>query len=346
MQPSLFRMQGKYLHKEGAEHQGPGKRRSWSMWASGTPSEGGPVTPREGRKPRWACGPALRLCPDIPLCTRSLGPPEVRPDGASGSGLGGYDFFDMDVEHAPAVGVHQADGEQDLDPKWDSVDDAMPTLEEAQRAFSEQREFRHHPATGGLGTTLQVVPRAVAATPTPRPPAAPPAAPHTWPTEKPALGLMLDSEDVIRLMQQKQEGGGASARGWMSPPQQPEAMPPSIRQIMNLEPLQSDAVQTDDLVGDLFGAQAQAAIMGNPFSSGGGPLLNGHAYAPSPSTPAAHSTGSAACAPEFSDRTAFDYIDPHLPNGSALNGKVQAVVANGGKFGQMRHDDDIDMSTV
>jgi len=37
----------------------------------------------------------------------------------------------MDVEHAPAVGVHQAsDGEeQDLDPKWDSVDDAMPTLE-------------------------------------------------------------------------------------------------------------------------------------------------------------------------------------------------------------------------
>ena len=123
-------------------------------------------------------------------------------------------------------------------------------------------------------------------------------------------------------------------------------MPPSIRQIMNLEPLQSDAVQTDDLVGDLFGAQAQAAIMGNPFSSGGGPLLNGHAYAPSPSTPAAHSTGSAACAPEFSDRTAFDYIDPYLPNGSALNGKVQAVVANGGKLGQMRHDDDIDMSTV
>ena len=317
------------------------------MFASGAPTEGGPSTPRQDKgKPRRACGPAMRLCPDIPLCTRSLGPPEVRPDGASGSGFGGYDFFDMDVEHAPAVGVHQAsDGEeQDLDPKWDSVDDAMPTLEEAQRAFSQQREFRHHSAAG-LGATLQVVPRAVAVTPTR--PTAPPTAPHTWPTEKPALGLMLDSEDVIRLMAAKTGGGGTSARGWMSPPQQPEAMPPSIRQIMNLEPLQSDAVQSDDLVGDLFGAHAQAAIMGNPFCNGGGTLLNGHAYAPSPSTPTAHSTGSATCAPEFSDGAAFDCIDPHMPKGLILNGKVQAVVANGGgKFGHMRQDDDIDMSEV
>jgi hypothetical protein len=315
------------------------------MFATGPPTEGGPTTPRqEGRKPRRACVPTMRLCPDIPLCTRSLGPPEVRPDGASSSGFGGYDFFDMDVEHAPAVGVHQAsDGGQDHDPKWDSVDDAMPTLEEAQRAFSQQREFRHH-AASGLGATLQVVPRAVAVTPTR--PAPPPTAPHTWPTEKPALGLMLDSEDVIRLMQQKRGGGGGtSARGGMSPPQQPEAMPPSIRQIMNLEPLQSDAVLSDDLVGDLFGAQAQAAIMGNPFYNGGGTLLNGHAYAPSPSTPAVHSTGSATCAPEFSDGAAFDCIDPHLPKGLILNGKVQAVVASGGKFAHMRQDD-IDMSEV
>ena len=122
-------------------------------------------------------------------------------------------------------------------------------------------------------------------------------------------------------------------------------MPPSIRQIMNLEPLQSDAVLSDDLVGDLFGAQAQAAIMGNPFYNGGGTLLNGHAYAPSPSTPAVHSTGSATCAPEFSDGAAFDCIDPHLPKGLILNGKVQAVVASGGKFAHMRQDD-IDMSEV
>ena len=316
------------------------------MFASAL-NEARPSTPQQGgRKPRRVCIPLPRLCPDIPLCTRALAPPELRPNGASGSGfiIMGDDVFEMDVEHAPAVGVHQASDDDDQDPKWDSVDDAMPTLEEAQRAFSQQREFRHQVAAG-LGATLQVVPRAVAVTPTrlAASAAATPTAQHTWTSDKPALGLMLDSEAVIRQMQQTQGGAGGHARGWMSPPQQPEAMPPSIRGIMKLEPLQSD-MASSDLVGDLFGAQAQAAFFDGSF-------LNGHAYAPNPSTPTVLSTGAATCANDFDEGSAYECIDPHVAKGFILNGKGHAVVANGGKSfahvnAAVRQHDDIDMSEV
>ena len=307
--------------------------------------EAGPSAPRrETPKASRMCSAVPRLCPDIPLCTRALGPPEVPPAPTSEPRFPvmSDDVFDMEVEHAPAVGVHRADGDVDPEPTWDSVDDAMATLAEAQRAFSQQREFRHQ---GVLprGGTLQVVPRAVATTP-PRPVqrVEAPAVPNTWPPEKPALGLRLDSEAVIRQMQ-KTANAGSGAPGWTSPPQQPEAMPPSMRLLMPMEQLQSD-----HLVSDLFGAQAQAAMNGS--------LLNGQAYSVSPPSATsafipAQQTGAAPCPVELNEGGAFIVCDndAQLGKGIIMNGtKVQAVMVNGGSNGVLNgrpvHDDDIIMS--
>ena len=294
------------------------------------------------------CAPMPRLCLDIPLCTRSLEPPKPDPKTPPppGFSVNMGDEFDMEVDHAPAVAVHRAGDDDGAEPTWDSVDDAMATLAEAQRAFSQQREFRHH--SPGRGATLQVVPRAVAVTPAPARTAtrvAPPA-PNTWPQERPALGLKLDSEAVIRQMQQQQHNGGAgSPAGWTSPPQQPEAMPPSMRSMLPMDPLPSNGEALPHLVGDLFGAQAQAAICNEG-------LLNGHSYASSPST-VLQQTGAAPCPVEFNDTVQILCDEPQLAKGYLLNGngKVQAVaVVNGGGNhgivnGRLR-DDDIDMSEV
>ena len=173
-----------------------------------------------------------------------------------------------------------------------------------------------------------------------------PPAPNTWPQERPALGLKLDSEAVIRQMQQQQHNGGpGSPAGWTSPPQQPEAMPPSMRSMLPMDPLPSNGEALPHLVGDLFGAQAQAAICN-------GGLLNGHSYASSPST-VLQQTGAAPCPVEFNDTVQILCNEPQLAKGYLLNGngKVQAVaVVNGGGNhgivnGRLR-DDDIDMSEV
>ena len=194
-----------------------------------------PLGPQKSEtKGKRVCMPMPRLCVDIPLCTRQLGPEQV---------MGAPPAPDLHAALAEEFAVPGPPSSRDaaLEASWADHNNVMSRHHAAQRGYQQRQVQQVRPAT------LQVVPRRVATQQGARPGSvADPLA-----LERPALGLMLDSEAVLRQMQLGTDEVVAA-------PAPPEAMPASVRMFLPPEPVQSDGDALPVLVGDLFGAQVRA----------------------------------------------------------------------------------------
>ena len=183
--------------------------------------------------------PMPMFCPDIPLCTRQLGPDQVlgRPPAPN--------LHPALVEEF-AVPGDPSSRDAVFEATWTDHDSTISRHQTAQRGY-QQRQGQHvQPAT------LQVVPRRVSDT---RRGVRPGSVADPLALERPALGLMLDSEEVLRQMQ-------LGKNEVVAAPAPPEAMPASVRMFLPPQPVQSDGDALPYLVGDLFGAQVRALHIG------------------------------------------------------------------------------------